>query len=319
MPGMAISSWPSRKLRVAGAHARKEWAASDANTSSRRTPPIALRGCGRVSATRVAMALPPPGRRSIPAAMSGIRTSPDPLRPHEVATDRPLRPTPVSRSSGASARPGPIAWSARSQGRLDGPTCRIEVFGRPGSTPSTASRPLRQARGPLLAEPGPPRPRAADPARPRRPRGTFALRSPVRPNPIGPSPRPPRPPRGRRPPGPRPRLPRRHAAPRHQARPLRSHGPGPKKPDLGLGSRRPAARKRAAMTPIILGRQFRETRDPEGRTHPVASRPATPAAQTARRCRATSVPAAAISGSPGLGSVSINTRSSAASGRNRCA
>ena len=200
------------EARVAGAHAEK---------NGPLQMRIQVRGGRRRSRSAGAAASPPPasqwpcrrsGRRSIPAAMSGIRTSPDPLRPHEVATDRPLR---RRRRADLHRRHPHALGGARGlpeagrSGRPGVPAGARAALGR-GARRHRAGR---DARGALLAAPVAARPGAAEP-------GTPAI-WPAAPSPCARrSARtrsaaplvPPRPPRGRHAGGPRARLPRRHAA-----------------------------------------------------------------------------------------------------------
>jgi tRNA-Thr(GGU) m(6)t(6)A37 methyltransferase TsaA len=108
-----------------------------------------------------------------------------PIRPHEVATDRPLRADAALTFIGRARTP----WSQREecprQGTLDGPECRLELEppwdraldGIEASATLDVLLWLDRSRRDLLVQ----TPGHGDGA----PRGTFALRSPVRPNPIG--------------------------------------------------------------------------------------------------------------------------------------
>ena len=168
--------------------------------------------------------------------LRGIQGS---IRPGERATDRPLRADAALTFIGTIRTPWTTREDCPRQGQPDGPECRLLV-----EAPWDAALDgieaydtldvlywLNRARRDLVLQ---------TPAQAEGPRGTFALRSPVRPNPIGTRPRPPRPPRGRRARRPRPRLPRRHAAPRHQARPLR--------PQRLIAAHASAAASRSATT-----------------------------------------------------------------------
>ena len=80
-------------------------------------------------------------------------------------------------------------WTSRldcpRQGRADGPICRIEVVRTLGRG-AGRDRGVRPDRGPLLAASSSRRDLVRQsPANDGSTRGTFALRSPVRPNPIG--------------------------------------------------------------------------------------------------------------------------------------
>lgn len=106
-------------------------------------------------------------------------------RPHELATDRPLRADATLTFIGRARTP----WAGREdcprQGSVDGPECRIELdppweaalAGIEGFETLDVLTWLDRARRDLLLQ----APRHGDGL----PRGTFALRSPVRPNPIG--------------------------------------------------------------------------------------------------------------------------------------
>ncbi|HVH01925.1 MAG TPA: tRNA (N6-threonylcarbamoyladenosine(37)-N6)-methyltransferase TrmO [Amaricoccus sp.] len=106
-------------------------------------------------------------------------------RPHEVATDRPLRADATLMFIGRARTP----WASREecprQGGVDGPECRIELdppwdaalAGIEAFETLDVLTWLDRSRRDLLVQ----APRHGDGA----PRGTFALRSPVRPNPIG--------------------------------------------------------------------------------------------------------------------------------------
>ena len=120
-------------------------------------------------------------------------------------------------------------WNSRletpRQGRHDGPVCRLEIFepwvpaikGVDFYENLEVIYWLHQSRRDLVLQ---------SPKNNQKTRGTFSLRSPVRPNPIGTSIVKLVGDRGQRHPGARPRLPRRNAAARHQARPLRIHAAG---------------------------------------------------------------------------------------------
>ncbi len=79
-------------------------------------------------------------------------------------------------------------WTSRlatpRQGRHDGPVCRLEIF-EPWVAALKGVDFYSQPRGALLAAPVAPRHRAAIAEEQQTTRGTFSLRSPVRPNPIG--------------------------------------------------------------------------------------------------------------------------------------
>ena len=116
--------------------------------------------------------------------MSGIRTSPDPLRPHEVATDRPLRVDAALTFIGAIRTPWAVREDCPKQGDPDGPECRL-VLEPPWDAALDGIEQvetlevlywLHRSRRDLVRQ----NPGHRDSAR-----GTFALRSPVRPNPIG--------------------------------------------------------------------------------------------------------------------------------------
>ena len=121
-------------------------------------------------------------------------------------------------------------WKSRletpRQGRLDGPVCRLEIFepwvpaikGVDFYERLEVIYWLHQSRRDLVLQ---------SPKNDQKTRGTFSLRSPVRPNPIGTSIVKFVKHRGQRHSGARPRLPRRNAVARHQARPLRIHPAGP--------------------------------------------------------------------------------------------
>jgi tRNA (Thr-GGU) A37 N-methylase len=108
------------------------------------------------------------------------------------------------------------------QGRADGPVCRIEIFApwAPSLDGMAAYERfevlywLHLSRRDLVLQ---------SPASNAQVRGTFSLRTPMRPNPIGTSIATLVPIGRRRYLRARPRLPRRHAAPRHQARPHAVH------------------------------------------------------------------------------------------------
>ena len=120
-------------------------------------------------------------------------------------------------------------WKSRletpRQGRHDGPVCRLEIFepwvpaikGVDFYESLEVIYWLHQSRRDLVLQ---------SPKNNQKTRGTFSLRSPVRPNPIGTSIVKFVEDRGQRDPGARPRLPRRDAAVGHQARPLRIHAAG---------------------------------------------------------------------------------------------
>ena len=120
-------------------------------------------------------------------------------------------------------------WKSRletpRQGRQDGPVCRLEIFepwvpaikGVDFYENLEVIYWLHQSRRDLVLQ---------SPKNNQKTRGTFSLRSPVRPNPIGTSIVKLVDDRGQRHPGARPRLPRRDAAARRQARPLRIHAAG---------------------------------------------------------------------------------------------
>ena len=120
-------------------------------------------------------------------------------------------------------------WKSRletpRQGRHDGPVCRLEIFepwvpaikGVDFYENLEVIYWLHQSRRDLVLQ---------SPKNNQKTRGTFSLRSPVRPNPIGTSIVKFVNDRGQRHSGARPRLPRRNAAARRQARPLRVHPAG---------------------------------------------------------------------------------------------
>ena len=120
-------------------------------------------------------------------------------------------------------------WKSRletpRQGRHDGPVCRLEIFepwvpaikGVDFYENLEVIYWLHQSRRDLVLQ---------SPKNNQKTRGTFSLRSPVRPNPIGTSIVKFVKIEGNVDPGARPRLPRRNAAARHQARPLRVHAAG---------------------------------------------------------------------------------------------
>jgi tRNA-Thr(GGU) m(6)t(6)A37 methyltransferase TsaA len=105
------------------------------------------------------------------------------LRPHELATDRPLRVDAALTFIGTIRTPWRRREDCPRQGSLDGPECRLEL-----EPPWDAALEgieayetlevlywLHRSRRDLVRQ----NPSHGDP------RGTFALRSPVRPNPIG--------------------------------------------------------------------------------------------------------------------------------------
>ena len=117
-------------------------------------------------------------------------------------------------------------WTSRletpRQGRPDGPICRLEIFepwlpalkGVDFYSNLEVIYWLHQSRRDIVLQ---------SPKNNKSTRGTFSLRSPVRPNPIGTSIAKFVGHRGQHGAGARPRLPRQHTAARHQARPLRVH------------------------------------------------------------------------------------------------
>ena len=120
-------------------------------------------------------------------------------------------------SLAAATRRGPIGRPALAKVAIDGPICRIEIY-EPWSPALDGLAQferlevlywLHHSRRDLVRQ---------SPRSDGRTRGTFSLRSPVRPNPIGTHSRPAHRHRGRLPRGARPRLHRRHATDRPQAR-----------------------------------------------------------------------------------------------------
>ena len=113
-----------------------------------------------------------------------MSTTTQPLRPHEVATDRPLRADAALTFIGTIRTP----WTSRDdcprQGDLDGPECRLvleppwdqALDGIEGFATLEVLYWLHRSRRDLLRQ---------NPGHGGDTRGTFALRSPVRPNPIG--------------------------------------------------------------------------------------------------------------------------------------
>jgi tRNA (adenine37-N6)-methyltransferase len=106
------------------------------------------------------------------------------LRPHELATDRPLRVDAALTFIGTIRTPWPRREDCPRQGSPDGPECRLEL-----EPPWVAALEgieayetlevlywLHRSRRDLIRQ---------NPSHGGEPRGTFALRSPVRPNPIG--------------------------------------------------------------------------------------------------------------------------------------
>jgi tRNA-Thr(GGU) m(6)t(6)A37 methyltransferase TsaA len=106
------------------------------------------------------------------------------LRPNETATDRPLRVDAALTFIGAIRTPWPRREDCPHQGSLDGPECRLVLEPPWDAALEGIDRRetlevlywLHRSRRDLLRQS--PRHRDA-------PLGTFALRSPVRPNPIG--------------------------------------------------------------------------------------------------------------------------------------
>src|ERR1700730_7196269 len=121
-------------------------------------------------------------------------------------------------------------WTSRlmtpRQGRHDGPVCRLEIFepwapalkGVDFYSNLEVIYWLHQSRRDLVLQ---------SPKNNKSTRGTFSLRSPVRPNPDRPLDRQAGRHRGQYSPGARPRLPRRNAADRPEPRPLRILAAGP--------------------------------------------------------------------------------------------
>jgi tRNA-Thr(GGU) m(6)t(6)A37 methyltransferase TsaA len=109
---------------------------------------------------------------------------PEPPRPHEIATDAPLRADAAVSFIGTIRTPWRRREDCPKQGAPDGPECRVEVApewaaaleGIEGCDRVEVLYWLHLARRDLLRQ---------APGHGGAPRGTFALRSPVRPNPIG--------------------------------------------------------------------------------------------------------------------------------------
>jgi tRNA-Thr(GGU) m(6)t(6)A37 methyltransferase TsaA len=107
-----------------------------------------------------------------------------PIRPQEVATDRPLRVDAGLTFIGRARTPWATREQCPRQGNVDGPECRLELeppwdralAGIEAFETLEVLTWLDRSRRDLLVQ----APGHAD-----GPRGTFALRSPVRPNPIG--------------------------------------------------------------------------------------------------------------------------------------
>jgi tRNA-Thr(GGU) m(6)t(6)A37 methyltransferase TsaA len=112
--------------------------------------------------------------------MTGTQT----LRPNEVATDRPLRADAAVTFIGVARTPWKTRDECPKQGDPLGPECRLEIEapwdaaldGVEACTRLEVLYWLHRSRRDLVRQ----APTHAD-----GPRGTFALRSPVRPNPIG--------------------------------------------------------------------------------------------------------------------------------------
>ena len=113
-----------------------------------------------------------------------LRGIPGSIRPGERATDRPLRADAALTFIGTIRTPWTTREDCPRQGQPDGPECRLLV-----EAPWDAALEgieaydtldvlywLNRARRDLVLQ---------TPAQAEGPRGTFALRSPVRPNPIG--------------------------------------------------------------------------------------------------------------------------------------
>lgn len=106
------------------------------------------------------------------------------LRPDETATDRPLRADAALTFIGVVRTPWTTREACPRQGRQDGPECRLELEapwdaaleGIEAFSTLEVLYWLNRSRRDLLRQ----APAHADGLR-----GTFALRSPVRPNPIG--------------------------------------------------------------------------------------------------------------------------------------
>ncbi len=109
---------------------------------------------------------------------------PDALRPGELAVDLPPPSDAALRFIGRIRTPWASRGETPRQGSQDGPECRVEIF--PDFIPALAGLEkfdqielfywLDLSRRDLLLQ---------SPKQDGVPRGTFALRSPVRPNPIG--------------------------------------------------------------------------------------------------------------------------------------
>ena len=106
------------------------------------------------------------------------------LRPHELATDRPLRADAALTFIGTIRTPWTTREACPRQGAPDGPECRL-VLEAPWDAALDGIEAfatlevlywLHRSRRDLLLQ---------APAHAEHPSGTFALRSPVRPNPIG--------------------------------------------------------------------------------------------------------------------------------------
>ena len=113
-----------------------------------------------------------------------LRDFPGSLRPGERATDRPLRADAALTFIGTIRTPWTTREDCPRQGDPDGPECRL-VLEAPWDAALDGAEAfatldvlywLNRARRDLLLQ---------APAHADGPRGTFALRSPVRPNPIG--------------------------------------------------------------------------------------------------------------------------------------
>ncbi len=106
------------------------------------------------------------------------------LRPHEVATDRPLRADAALTFIGTIRTPWTDRADCPRQGQPDGPECRLlleppwdaALDGIEACETLEVLYWLHRSRRDLLRQ---------NPAHADGVRGTFALRSPVRPNPIG--------------------------------------------------------------------------------------------------------------------------------------
>jgi len=113
-----------------------------------------------------------------------MTTDVQPIRPQEVATDRPLRVDAGLTFIGRARTPWATREQCPRQGSLDGSECRLELEppwdraldGIEAFETLEVLTWLDRSRRDLLVQ----APGHAD-----GPRGTFALRSPVRPNPIG--------------------------------------------------------------------------------------------------------------------------------------